>query len=476
MKIFIVLAFAFLLGVVVIGLIFMPSIQVAKSTSQNEPGAEGRKIIPGSFLVTLKPEYVGTASANDTNLSNDTLKKQEQRISIKADEVNEELQEQGGNVTNVYDRAINGFAVAGVSDLSPLINDPAVENVEPNIEVPLDRQYQSTGIGRIGLNYATVTGPYKPDNRETRIDIDIAVIDTGVFPHPDLNLYRTFSVISGADKILEIHATHVAGLCCAKDNLGGVVGPAQGARIWSIKVCGGPRNDVGSGCTEATMIAAIDIVMDHPEIELITMSVAGGGPQSSAMNTAQDNVVASGVPFFQSGGNTGSQCLSNWQCNNDSVIAVGNLLDTDGKCGGLGGSVTSSTYGTQKDDTYAASSTYGPGIDILAPGTIVLSTWPGQDPQVGTGPAYIGGSEQGKYASISGTSMATPLAAGVGAVIMAKNPSFTPAQVKSNMQTNAYGQSQTCDGASKGGLVSGANQRDSRQTIVGCELLRWMDG
>ena len=460
MKIFIPLAFAF---AVTMTLIFMPSIQVVKSTSQDESGE--RRIIPGSFIVTLKPEYVGAASTNDTNLSNDTLKKQEQRILLKADEINEQLQEQGGNVTNVYDRAINGFAVAGVSDLSPLINDPAVQNVEANIEVPLDRQYQSTGIGRIGLNYASVTAPYKPDNRETRIDIDIAVIDTIVSDtHPDLNVISRTRFV-GADKILETHGTHVAGLCCAKDNLGGVVGPAQGARIHNLVVCGGPDNDVGSGCSESTMMAAINYVINHPEIEVITMSVGGGGAQTSAMNTAQDNVVAAGVPFFQSGGNTGSECLSNWQCNNDSVIAVGNLLDTDGKCGGLGPSVTSTTYGTQRDDTYAASSTYGSAIDILAPGTFVLSTWRGDDPDVGTGPLYSGGSEQGKYASISGTSMATPLAAGVGSIILAKNPSFTPAQVKSSMQSNAYSQTLSCDGASKGGLVTGANQKDSSKLL-----------
>ena len=65
--------------------------------------------------------------------------------------------------------------------------------------------------------------------------------------------------------------------------------------------------------------------------------------------------------------------------------------------------------------------------------------------------------------------MASPTAAGIGALIKSKNPSFTPAQVKSNMQSNGYSQTQSCDGFGKGGLVGGgtdgANGRSSEKML-----------
>jgi hypothetical protein len=58
--------------------------------------------------------------------------------------------------------------------------------------------------------------------------------------------------------------------------------------------------------------------------------------------------------------------------------------------------------------------------------------------------------------------MATPYAAGIGAIIKLNNPSFTPAQVKSNLLANAYPQTQSCSD-SKGGLASGANSGSSEK-------------
>ena len=68
----------------------------------------------------------------------------------------------------------------------------------------------------------------------------------------------------------------------------------------------------------------------------------------------------------------------------------------------------------------------------MAPGVAVLSTYPGSNPVgdpstpptgwgTGTGVAsYIGTSEQGKYATLSGTSMASPIAAGIGGTCQIK--------------------------------------------------------
>jgi subtilisin family serine protease len=482
MKIFISLAFAF---AVALGLIYMPSISMQTPIDEEmlvgPPGQEQHpdgSIIPGSYIVTLKPESVGSSSDNDTNLSNDTLKKQKQEIAIKAEKINEDLEEQNnGNVTQIYDRAINGFAVSGVDNPAILLGDPAVQSVEPDREMPLDRQYQSTGIGRIGLNSAT-NAASRPDNRETKLNVDVAVVDTIVRPHPDLNLVAHVDFVSQPDAALETHGTHVAGLCCAKDNLGGVVGPAQGARVTNLEVCGGTSGT----CSDSARIGAANYIISSGIFEVATMSCCGAGQANSAAQDAISNVIASGVTYFRSAGNQGEECVSGEGCSHPTAIVVGALTDFDGKCGGLADRPAVGSTPIGYDDVYAEYSNWGSFIDIISPGTAVLSTWPGDDPDVtivnSGSRLYIGASEQGNYAQISGTSMATPLAAGVGALVKTNNPSFTPAQIKSSLQSNAYSQNQACAGGevgtiagSKGGFMNdgpsgtGISERDSTKIL-----------
>jgi subtilisin family serine protease len=433
LNIFIIIAFTFVL---VIGLVFMPT------QNQNaEAIPTNGKILPGEFIVTLKPTS-------------------DRHVIALADGFNETLQAQGGIVDRVYTRAIDGFSVKGVDDIGPLAFDPAVAKVERNMAMPVDAQFNPTGISRIGLDKAATTA-FRPDKRETKTNVDIAVIDAVVHPHPDLNIFRTVSFISGTDPAVQIHGTHVAGICCARDNLGGVVGVAQGARIWSLKVCGG---DVGDNlCSFSGVIAAADyVIANKASIEVATMSCCGGGESSTAKNTAISNVIANGVTYTLSMGNTGTECQPTWGCAlPTTAIAVSNLRDYDGKCGGLLNS------GTNRDDTLSTSSTWGSQADIMAPGTNILSTIPGtaeHNPYSSALP-YIGVSEQGAYEWLSGTSMATPYAAGVAGLIKVKNPGWTPAQIKTDMQANGLSQSLACDGASEGGLVQGANAKGSEKLL-----------
>src|SRR5690606_5675094 len=67
-------------------------------------------------------------------------------------------------------------------------------------------------------------------------------------------------------------------------------------------------------------------------------------------------------------------------------------------------------------------SNFGTCVDIFAPGTSITSAWHTSNSATNT---------------ISGTSMASPHAAGAAALILAQNPSLTPAQVKSQMISNA---------------------------------------
>ncbi len=69
------------------------------------------------------------------------------------------------------------------------------------------------------------------------VNADIAILDTGIYNHQDLNIFRqndfTGNSYLATDK--NRHGTHVAGSAAAKDNTVGVVGVAPGTRLWNFE-------------------------------------------------------------------------------------------------------------------------------------------------------------------------------------------------------------------------------------------------
>ncbi|MBI5599390.1 MAG: S8 family serine peptidase, partial [Deltaproteobacteria bacterium] len=254
---------------------------------------------------------------------------------------------------------------------------------------------------------------------DERVDVDIAIIDTGVSRyHPDLNFYRGITV-SGAGKAGgdddNGHGSHVAGTAAAIDNGIGVVGVAPGARLWSAKVL----NKYGSG-TMSGVIAGIDWVTQNAnQIEVANMSLGAIG-RSDALRLAIGRSVAAGVFYAVAAGNSGQDVYGSDGVFNTyddfipaaypEVAAVSAMADSDGQSGGLGGATS---WGA--DDTLAVFSNFsrsvtstnpaaspGAAIDLAAPGVSIRSTWKG------TG-----------YNTISGTSMASPHVAGSAALYIA---------------------------------------------------------
>jgi subtilisin len=488
MKIFIPLAFAF---AVALGLIFVPPTMLSTNTYADPalgptPSAAS-SIIPGEYIVELKPEFVGEPPTGDQGLSDHSLIKQDQNILIETEQAEQLVEDQGANVTAVYTRALNGFAIEGVQDVTPLIQDPAIESVTPNWRAYPQAQYLDNGLNRIDIDRAIgSTGGVasKPDNREQKPNIDVALIDQPVpNGHPDLNVVERINFIDGCGsrklangEILEcynqdgFHGAGVAGDCCARDNLGGVVGGMPGARITSLVIC-----SVNYACPGDSTLRAWDWLVSHAStIEIASMSVGGAATIASSTRDAGNAVVNAGITFFISAGNDNRDATNFNYCGVTLSICVSALGDTDGKCGGLGPNTpTYAVGGSDKDDRRAPFSNFGSGVDIMAPGVQILSTYPGilstpstYAPYYPSGVPYIGNSEQGKYTgSFGGTSAAAPIAAGIGALIKLKNPSFTPAQIKTDMQAKAYSQTQSCDGFGKGGLVSGANSESSEKLL-----------
>lgn len=382
-------------------------LQFTPALAQNTNNPEGGRVIPGEYIVTLH---------NNSNVDVDAFMNEHKLLAHAA-----------------YTKALKGFA-GTLSDkqVKQLKDDPRVEAIEPDVEVnafgPLDvvkekieekaiqkaqataisTQVLPTGINRID---AEVSPLAKINGVDERVNVDVAVIDTGVQKtHPDLNVYKQvkFTRENSVDD-MNGHGTHVAGTIGALDNGVGVVGVAPGARIWSVKVL--DKN--GSG-NMSDIIAGIDYVTANAaSIEVANMSL-GCDCTSSALNTAITNAVNAGVTIVVAAGNSAKDAATFSPANHPSVIAVSAIADYNG----LPGGAAAATCYSDVDDTFANFSNFGSTVDIAAPGVCIKSTWKGST-----------------YNTISGTSMASPHVAGAAALYIAKNGKPTNATGVANVRS-----------------------------------------
>ena len=332
----------------------------------------------------------------------------------------------GLGVQRVYSHALQGFAaVIPAARLARLQADPDVAFVDQDQVFSIaEGQPVPTGINRIDGERSPTA---KVDGVDERVNVDVAIIDTGIASHEDLNVFRSVNCSGGSPMRGSCkssspadgngHGTHVAGTVAALDNSVGVVGVAPGARLWGVKVL----SDQGSGY-KSWIIAGIDYVTANASsIEVANMSLGGSGSDDGKSCSATTdsykkaicNSVAKGVTYAVAAGNSSADAATALPAAYDMVITVSALADFDGVSGGLG----APTCRADEDDTLANFSNYGPDVDIIAPGVCITSTWP---------KALIASG----YNTISGTSMASPHVAGAAALYKAKNAGATPAQVQ----------------------------------------------
>ncbi len=199
------------------------------------------------------------------------------------------------------------------------------------------------------------------------------------------------------------HGTHCAGIVGAEKNGVGVIGTSRGATIMPLKAA-----DCGGSLYDSDIINAIYYAADNGA-DIISMSFGGSG-YSSATQTAVNYAYNKGVALFAAAGNSGDATMQ-YPAGYSNVIGVG---------------------ATDFNDSIASFSTFNSSVDISAPGVDVYSTLPTYAVMFNS---YYG--DPLNYAYCSGTSMATPMAAGLAALVLSRNPKYTPAQVQQVMQTSA---------------------------------------
>jgi len=348
--------------------------------------AQGSKKAPG-YIVVFKEEGFRDGSLRFGN----TMRSVEATYGVQA--------------VDRYKHALHGFSADLDSrQLAALWADPRVAFIEANQKIWSITQAQTVPTG-IGRSFASSNPNLDIDGvDDLRVNVDVAVIDTGVYAHPDLVVAGHVNCAGGSPSKSSCkaggtdgngHGTHVAGSIGAKDNGIGVVGVAPGARIWGVRVLG----NSGSGYT-SWIIAGINwVTANAGTIEVANMSLGGAGT-SAAQDLAITNSINAGVVYVVAAGNDDMNASGFTPANHPKVLTVSALADFNGLAGGG----AASTCRADVDDTLADFSNWGSMVEIAAPGVCILSTW-----------------NNGGYNTISGTSMASPHMAGAAALLASRN-------------------------------------------------------
>jgi serine protease len=294
--------------------------------------------------------------------------------------------------------------------------------------------------------------------------IRVAVIDTGMRPHPDLvgNLIAGYDFISdtfvardGGGRDADPtdpgdfsaagecgagspasgsswHGTHVSGTVAAVTNNGsGGAGVAFGAKVVPVRAlgrCGGLTSDIADAITWASGGSVPGVPNIAARAQVLNLSLGGGGPCDNTTQNAINGAVSRGTVVVVAAGNENQNVSNATPANCQNVVAVAATNRS-------GGRAFYSNFGTLVDVA-------GPGGELTASTSAngVLSTLN----QGATTPGPDG------FAFYQGTSMATPHVAGAAALVMSRNSALTAAQVESVLKTTARAFPAACSGCGTG--------------------------
>jgi subtilisin family serine protease len=343
------------------------------------------RALPGQFIVSLR--------ANTKERDVDRL----------ADELTRTY---GGRKQFVYTAAMRGFSVHATNvEADRMTTDPAVEYVAQDVEFTADSlglqpNPPSWGLDRIDQRFLPRDDRYfYPD---TAPDVTAYVIDTGIrLTHQEFGGRASCGFDPYLDGcapcpvgIAQFHGTHVAA------TIGGrTVGVAKGVRIVSVRAL-----DCHGSASGATVIAGVNFVtlsqkLNPKQRSVANMSLGGGGLDS--LDDAVTASIAANVHYSVAAGNSDLDACDFSPARAPRATTLGSTGITDDR---------------------SAFSDIGPCVDLFAPGENILSASDTAD---------------NAYTVASGTSMASPHAAGAAALWRQRFPADNADQVAAALAANA---------------------------------------
>ena len=341
-------------------------------------------------------------------LTDEQAKKLEENSKVLAVEEDREMFALGVNVAEIDGQSGEESYQQGYTDAMYEVFKKIFTPPISKTESQLQRQNSSVDISAIQpilWNINMVKAPRAWARGFRGMGIKVAVLDTGVSPHSDLVISGGISFVTGVASFNDGHGhgTHCCGVVGARNNAIGVVGVAPECSLYAVKVL----NDAGSGFT-SEIIAGMTWAKNNG-MKVISLSLGAPANPSVAYTTAIAQLNAAGVTVVCASGN-GFLTPFPWvgsPANSTGAVAVG-AVDANN------GIAPFSSRGKK------------PGVLPWNPVTLVA-------PGVGVKSTYKGNT----YATMSGTSMATPHVAGAAVLIKQRHPAFTPAQVMALLKSSA---------------------------------------
>ncbi|MDR2355253.1 MAG: S8 family serine peptidase [Clostridiales Family XIII bacterium] len=323
---------------------------------------------------------------------------------------------------------------------------PLVDFVQPNYLYELAEEEEEAVYPAFSSNDANVSYQWHLDSIDVagawshlslysgNTPVRVAVIDDNVYMnHADLDdnvnrdLARDFSDGTAKTPLSSYygeHGTHVAGIIGAESNNG----------LYGVGVAAGARNEIvelvpinvfspsSGGASSYAIAKAITYAEESAKVKVINMSLGYSAYSPDRyLQTVVSRAISNGVTVVCAAGNDGRNGGPpySYPGDFDGVISVVNIT---------------------KEGARHSSSNYGSPRDISAPGTSIYST----------STASTGSSS---YAGATGTSMASPVVAGVAAMMLYVNSGLSPAQVERILKDTA---TRLDDATATGGKVNAA--------------------
>ncbi|HQZ21583.1 MAG TPA: S8 family peptidase [Thermoflexales bacterium] len=249
------------------------------------------------------------------------------------------------------------------------------------------------------------------------------------------------------------HGTHVAGTIGAASNNGvGVTGVSWQSRVVPVRVlgrCGGYTSDIADGMYWAAGLSVAGAPANPNPAKVLNMSLGGSGACGTTYQNAVDAIRNAGATVVVAAGNENVNVSNARPANCTGVIAIA---------------------ATGRDGKRAYYSNYGSLVTLAAPGGDQSSG--AQNGILSTLNSGLTSPGQMAYAYYQGTSMATPHVAGIIALMLARNNSLTPDQIKTILKQTVtpFPSGSTCNTSICG--VGIANAKAAVQAVSGASGAR----